>query len=108
VDDLVEACVLAIERPVAGKFNLGDGDHRSMGSFMERVAELAGLPAPRRLPLVDAQRELSPGILAFLAESRMVRVDRMRTQLGLDLRYGQPDEGIHQSLREMNHTIQDQ
>jgi nucleoside-diphosphate-sugar epimerase len=108
VDDLVEACVLAIEQPVTGVFNLGDGDHRSMGAFLERVAELAGLPAPRRLPLAEAQRELSPGILAFLAESRTVRVDRMRTRLGLELRHGRPDEGIRQSLREMGYPDQDQ
>lgn len=101
VDDLVAACVAALERPVAGIFNLGDGDHRSLSAFLERVAELAGLPAPRRLALAEAQQELSPGILAFLAESRVVGVEQMQTRLGLLPRYSDLDEGIRQSLQEM-------
>lgn len=105
VEDLAAACLRALDQRVDGVYNLGDGDHRSLGAFTERVAELAGLPAPRRVSMAEARRELSPGLLAFLAESRVVRVDRMRQELGLTLRYGQVDEGIRASLREMGIAV---
>ncbi len=101
VDDLVAACLRALAQRVDGIYNLGDGDHRSMGAFMECVAELAGLPMPRRVTLAEARQELSPGLLAFMAEARTVRVDRMRTELGLQIRYADVEQGIRQSLREM-------
>jgi nucleoside-diphosphate-sugar epimerase len=100
VDDLVEACLAALERPVRGVFNLSDGHPESMAAFTARVAALAGLPPP---PLVDwgeAQRVLSPGLLAFLREARLV-TSRRGAELGWRPRFGNPEEGIQASLLEM-------
>lgn len=100
VDDLVEACLAALERPVAGVFNLTDGQPDSMAGFMSRVAALAGLPAPPRVSWVEAQSSMSPGILAFLRQSRRVMSCRGQ-ELGWTPRYGKPGDGIRASLREM-------
>jgi len=100
VDDLVAACLAALDRSVSGVFNLTDGVPDSMATFTARVAALAGLPAPRRVSWAEAQALLSPGLLAFLRESR--RVTSRRTQeLGWTPEYGNPDDGIRASLVEM-------
>ena len=100
VDDLVSACVAALERPVSGVFNVTDGAPESMAAFTTRVAVLAGLPAPRRVSWADAQTAMSPGILAFLRESRLV-TSRRGQELGWSPEYGNPDDGIRASLVEM-------
>ena len=106
VDDLVEACVAAIDGPgsgraVSGLINVADGDPRSIGAFLELVARLAGLPPPRRVTMAEARRELSPGMLAFLQASRTVLNRRMTEELGVRLRYADPEAGVRASLREM-------
>lgn len=101
VDDLVEACCLALERPVAGVFNLTDGHPESMTAFMTRVARLAGLPAPPQISWAEAQSAISPGMLSYLRESRLVLSNRMGQELGLRLRYADPEDGIRASLTEM-------
>ena len=97
VDDLVEACRLALERPVSGVFNLVDGQPESMADFTARVAALAGLPAPRRVSWAEAQTDMSRGLLAFLRESRGVTSRRM-SELAWRPRYADLDEGIRASL----------
>ncbi|WLT30777.1 NAD-dependent epimerase/dehydratase family protein [Geothrix sp. PMB-07] len=100
VDDLVEACVAALERPAAGAFNLTDGAPESMAAFSRRVAALAGLPPPRQVSWAEAQTQLSPGLLAFLRESRLV-TSRRREELGWSPTYANPEDGIRASLTEM-------
>jgi nucleoside-diphosphate-sugar epimerase len=104
VDDLVEACAAALTRPVSGVFNLTDGAPESMAGFLVRLAALAGLPSPRRVSWADAQALMSPGILAFLRESRRVTSRRM-PDLGWAPRYGNPADGLRASLLEMGWAV---
>lgn len=101
VDDLVEACVVALHGSGSGRFNVADGDHRSIGAFLELVAQLAGLRPPRRVTMAEAQREVSPGMLAFLLVSKRVINRRLREELGVSLRYADPEAGVRASLLEM-------
>jgi nucleoside-diphosphate-sugar epimerase len=104
VDDLVTSCVAAIERPVQGAFNVTDGDTSSTTVFLQSVAALAGLPPPPLLPLAEAAGRVSPGMLAFLRESRRVDNRRMREELGVVPRYVRVDDGIAASLAEMRES----
>jgi len=101
VDDLVTACIAALERPVEGVFNVGDGDHSSTTVFLQATARLAGLPPPELVSLADAPGRISPGMLAYLVESRRVDTRRMREELGLTPRYGTVAAGVAASLEEM-------
>jgi nucleoside-diphosphate-sugar epimerase len=101
VDDLVTACVAALERPVQGIFNVTDGDDSSTTEFMQRTAALAGLPPPPLIALAEAHGRISPGMLSFLVESRRVDNRRMREELGVEPRYAVLDAGIAASLEEM-------
>ncbi len=104
VDDLVGACLVALERPVSGVFNLTDGCPESMADFTARVAALAGFPVPPRISWAEAQRVLSPGLLSFLRESRLIKSHR-REALGWLPRYTDPDGGIRASLTEMRWVV---
>jgi nucleoside-diphosphate-sugar epimerase len=99
VDDLVAACLAALERPVSGVFNVTDGHPDSMGIFTTRVAALAGLPHPREVTWAEAQGVMSPGLLSFLRESRRVLSHRLQEDLGVTPR--DPTVGIRDSLAEM-------
>ncbi|WP_257305174.1 NAD-dependent epimerase/dehydratase family protein [Geothrix campi] len=103
VDDLVAACLAALVRPVAGVVNVADGCPESMAAFTARVAALAGLPAPREISWAEAQDALSPGLLAFLRESRRVFNARLVGDLGVTPR--SPEVGLRDSLREMGLTV---
>jgi nucleoside-diphosphate-sugar epimerase len=101
VDDLASACVAALERPVTGVFNVTDGDPSSTTVFLQRTAELAGLPPPPLVPLAEARTRIAPGLLSFLLESRLVDNGRMRAVLGVEPAYGRCTDGIAASLAEM-------
>jgi nucleoside-diphosphate-sugar epimerase len=100
VDDLVAACEAVLEGPVDGVVNVCDGDHRSTTEFMQELARQAGLPPPRLVGLDAARESISPGMLAFLAESRVVESRRMTGELGLGLLHPRFESGIRASLAE--------
>ena len=100
VDDLVSTCIAALERQASGIFNVGDGDHSSTTSYLQRTAALAGLPPPRLVSMTEARTQVSPGMLAFLVESRRVDNRRMLEELGVRLAYPDLDAGIAASLAE--------
>ncbi len=101
VDDLVSACLAALDQPVAGVFNVADGDHSSTTAYLQRTAALAGLPPPRLVSMAEAREQVSPGMLAYLVESRRVDNRRMLDELGVRLAYPDLDAGIAASLAEM-------
>jgi len=100
VDDLVEACVLAGALPVAAGriYNVTDGNSATMTEYFERVAALAGLPAPPLVSRAEAERVLSPALMSFLAESRRIDSGRIRRELGFQPRYADLRLGILSSL----------
>lgn len=99
VDDLVTACVAAIENKEArGVYNVTDGNSISSTSFIDMVAQLSGLPRPPRVSMEEAQLTFSPERLSFLNESRRVSNDRMLKNLGVKLRYADVEAGIRASL----------
>ncbi len=101
VDDLADACIAALARPVSGVFNVTDGNPASTTEFLQRTAVLAGLPPPPLVSLAEAGGRISPGMLAFLRESRLVDNRRMREELGFTPRYSRLDDGITASLAAM-------
>jgi hypothetical protein len=58
-----------------------------MTDYFYRVADAAGLPRPPSVPLAEAERVLSPGMLSFLRDSRRMRNDLLRADLGIELQY---------------------
>ncbi|HEX9207617.1 MAG TPA: NAD-dependent epimerase/dehydratase family protein [Steroidobacteraceae bacterium] len=102
VDDLVAAIVAAIDDPSARSvYNVTDGDYSSTTVYLQETAAAAGLPAPELIARAEAARRISPGMLAFLLESRRVSNARLLGELGVRLRYPNLRAGVRASLAEM-------
>jgi nucleoside-diphosphate-sugar epimerase len=101
VDDLVSACVAAMERGRAGEvYNAADGHPSSMADYFCRIADLAGLPRPPLLGLAEAKGVLSPGMLSYLRESRRVSNRKLLETLGVQLRYPTLESGLRACFAE--------
>ena len=59
------------------------------------------MPAPELVTLAEARGRVSPGMLAYLVESRRVETNRMREGLGVTPRYATVAAGVAASLAEM-------
>ena len=79
---------------------ISDDNSCNMTDYLRLVAELAELPMPPEIPLDEAQLSYSSELLSYLDESRRVNNARMRTELGVQLRYVDLKQGILASLAE--------
>jgi nucleoside-diphosphate-sugar epimerase len=93
VKNLVHAIFLAAENPAAvGEvFNLTDGEPVTKTQFVGRVAELAGLPMPRRhipLPVARVLAQVVEGTARALRAKKPPLINKARYKfLGLNLDY---------------------
>lgn len=94
-DDLVTACLGAADCGRPGRiYNISDGHPTTMTDYFNRVAEAVGLPRPPQVTLAQAKTMLSPEMLSYLSESRRLDNTRMRTELGVVLRYPTLADGL--------------
>ena len=102
VDDLVASICAAMDHPSArGAFNVTDGDCSSTTVYLQEIAAAAGMRGPELVTRAEAAQRISPGMLAFLLESRRVSNERMLAELGVRLMYPDMRSGIRASLAEM-------
>ncbi len=94
-DDLARACVRALWRaPAQRAFNVCDDTELMMGDYYDWAADLYGLPRPERIARFDAPLRLTPMTLSFMGESRRLRNDRLKRELGLGLLYPTVASGL--------------
>lgn len=94
-DDLAAAAVRALEPDAApGIYNVTDDSELRMGDWMDLVAGYAGLPKPPRVPRSRIAEHVSPEVLSFMNESRRLDNRRIKTVLGVKLRYPTVHEGL--------------
>ncbi|MCG7930775.1 MAG: SDR family oxidoreductase [Candidatus Thiodiazotropha lotti] len=93
--DLVEIAAAAMERGRAGAiFNVCDGRPESMTRYFDRVADYLQLPRAPQISMQEARRQLSPGMLSYLAESRRLSNRKLLEELGVVLRYPELEQGL--------------
>ena len=94
-DDLAAICIAAMARGVPGSaYNVSDGHPSNMVDYFNRIADRAGLPRPPTLDREQAERELTPGMLGYMQESKRLNNERMRRELGIELRYPDLEAGL--------------
>lgn len=94
-EDLAEALVAARKRGRPGAvYHASDGHPGTMSDYFRRCAVLLGLPAPPEIDAGAAREVLSPALMSFLDESRRLRNDRLREELGVILRYPDLASGL--------------
>lgn len=93
VDDIAQVLLASIDRPNPGAvYNVCDDEPAPPEDVIAHAARLLGLPPPPEVRFEDA--DLSPMARSFYAESKRVRNDRIRQDLGVDLLYPDYRSGL--------------
>lgn len=93
VEDIAQVLAASIARPNSGAvYNVCDDDPAPPQDVIAHAAELLGMPVPPAIPFEDA--EMTPMARSFYAESKRVRNDRIKDELGVVLRYPTYREGL--------------
>lgn len=93
VDDIARVLAASIARPDPGRiYNVCDDDPAPPEDVLSHAAMLLGLPEPPAVAFEQAA--LPPLAQSFYAESKRVRNDRIRRELGVELLYPTYREGL--------------
>jgi len=94
-DDLARVCVAALLRGAAQRvYHASDDTELKMGDYFDLAADLCGLPRPPRVSRAVAGQSLGSVMLSFMSESRRLVNHRLKSELGLKLRYPTVREGL--------------
>ena len=92
-DDLARIVWLTLFRGRPNRiYHATDGKVKKMGDYFDLVADHFGLPRCPRISRAEAQQVLSPALLSFLNESRILDNTRLRKELRVRLTY--PDVAV--------------
>lgn len=101
VADIAAVLAASMQRPQLGAiYNLCDDDPAPPEDVLSYAARLLGLPEPPAVPFDQA--EMSAMARSFYAESKRVRNDRIKTELGITLLYPDYRQGLAAVLAEDN------
>jgi nucleoside-diphosphate-sugar epimerase len=94
VEDIAQAIDAALTLGADGAFNVTDDEPSPPGDPIVLAAGLLGLAPPAAIPYAEAVKTMSPLAASFYAENRRVRNDKLKTVLGVRLRYPTYREGL--------------
>ncbi|MBS0248222.1 MAG: SDR family oxidoreductase [Proteobacteria bacterium] len=94
VGDIAQAIEAAFARRVGGIFNVCDNEPTPSGDPIVYAAKLLGVEPPPTIPFDVARQLMSPMAVSFYADCRRVRNDRLKSVLGVSLRYPTYREGL--------------
>ena len=87
-DDLAQIIALALFRAQPLRvYHTVDDSALKMGDYFDQVANAFKLPRPPRVPRAELSKQVSPMLLSFMSESRRLSNQRMKTELGVRLRW---------------------
>jgi len=99
VEDIAQVLEASIRQPSPGAiYNLCDDDPAPPEDVIAHAAELLGLPLPPEEDFATA--EMTPMARSFYAESKRVRNDRIKDELGVKLLYPTYRDGLKALLAE--------
>ncbi len=94
-DDLAKLIKLALFRAAPCRvYHAVDDSDLKMGDYFDLVADSFHLPRVPRLPYVELVKQVSPMLLSFMSESRRMKNDRIKQELGTRLIYPTVLQGI--------------
>lgn len=87
-DDLAQIIALALFRAQPLRvYHTVDDSALKMGDYFDQVATAFKLSLPPRVPRAELSKQVSPMLLSFMSESRRLSNERMKTELGVRLRW---------------------
>jgi nucleoside-diphosphate-sugar epimerase len=75
-------------------YNAADDTEMKMGDWFDLVADTLGLRRPPRISREAARNQIPAAALAFMQESRRLDNTRLKSVLGIRLRYPTVREGL--------------
>ena len=100
VDDLAAALIASMVQPRPGAiYNLCDDEPAPPQDVTAYACELLGVPVEPLTPIEQA--DLTPMARSFYEESKRVRNDRMKRELGVTLTYPNYRDGLQAILKQM-------
>lgn len=85
---------LALTHGAGGIFNAADDEPAAPGDPIMFAAHLLGVEPPAEIAFEEARRTMTPLAASFYSESRRVRNHRIKSVLGVSLRYPTYREGL--------------
>ncbi len=99
VEDIAAVCLASIDRPRPGAvYNVCDDDPAPPQDVIAHAADLLGVERPPQVTFEEA--DLSPMARSFYAESKRVQNHRIKSELGVELRYPTYRHGLAALLDE--------
>ncbi len=99
VEDIAGVLEASIARPRGGAiYNVADDEPAAPGEVVAYAAELIGVPPPPEVPFEEA--DLTPMARSFYEGSRRIANARIKSELGVELRYPTFREGLAALLDE--------
>jgi nucleoside-diphosphate-sugar epimerase len=94
-EDLAAIVCRALEEDApAGVYNTADDTEMKMGDWFDLVADAYGLQRPPRVSREAAPRKIPAALLSFMQESRRLDNTRLKSVLGIRLRFATVREGL--------------
>src|SRR5499427_7976771 len=89
-----KAVDMALTRRAGGIFNAADDEPTPPGDPIVFAASLLGVAPPAEVAFEEAEKTMTPFALSFYGESKRVRNDRIKSVLGVALRYPTYRQGL--------------
>jgi nucleoside-diphosphate-sugar epimerase len=94
VADIAQAIEAAFTHKADGVFNVTDDEPAAYSYQVLMAAKLLGIDPPKELSMDEARQILTPMALSFYAGCVRVKNDKLKTALGVKLRYPTYREGL--------------
>ena len=101
VDDIAQVLEASMCHPNPGAaYNVCDDNPCPPQDVIAYAAQLLGLPEPPAVPFAEVAPTMNPMALGFYSESKKVRNDRIKDELGVQLLYPDYPQGLAALLAE--------
>ena len=92
----------ALGRSAGGVFNAADDEPTAPGDPILFAASLLGVAPPAEIAFEEAKKTMTPFAVSFYGESKRVRNERIKSVLGVSLRYPTYREGLRALANELS------
>jgi nucleoside-diphosphate-sugar epimerase len=99
IDRTVE---MSLTRRLGGIYNAADDEPTAPGDPILFAASLLGVAPPDEIAFEEAKARMTPFAVSFYGESKRVRNDRIKSVLGVSLRYPTYREGLRALATELS------
>ena len=101
VEDIVQILQASMASPTPGEiYNVCDDCPAPSHEVIDYACQLLGLESPPLIPFDEV--DLAPITRSFYADNKRVRNDKIKTELGVDLKYKTFKEGLNACLAEQD------